>query len=128
VLWDVRAGGEPQLAAETASAAYLGELRLSSSEQDTVAMTEPVRIPSRAAAAERYPEFPPRGPDARPRFRAWAFLPLVADDQPDGILALGFSRERKFDAQTRRFLCEAAAVCASALAVGSLFSRPSTGS
>jgi GAF domain-containing protein len=136
LLWDLRAGGEAHLAAESSAMAHAGEsgvgvpLALSSPEEDAFVTAEPVWIESRAIGRKQYPDLPPDDSEASAIFRAWAFLPLVADDQPDGILTLAYATDRAFDAGTRRFLCEAAAECASALAVGSLFThegrRPSS--
>jgi transcriptional regulator with GAF, ATPase, and Fis domain len=64
--------------------------------------------------------------DARPGGRhaaAWAFLPLVADDEVSGVLSLAFPEEQAFDGATRAFLSEVASACGSALARGSLFTQ-----
>lgn len=79
---------------------------------------EPLWLGSRAEASGRWPAAAlTGGPDAA----AWAFLPLVADGETDGVLALAFDDPHAFDGGTRRFLGEVAAACGAALARGSLF-------
>lgn len=83
---------------------------------------EPLWLGSRAEAVERWPDLPLDVLAAGPH-GAWAFLPLAADDETTGVLALAFDRAQPFDAVTRTFLAEVAAACGAALARGSLFTR-----
>jgi len=96
-------------------------IRAGAPERDVVRSAGPVWIRSRTEASERCPNLAllTGGPDGA----AWAFLPLAADDEVNGVLTLVFDEEQPFDGPTRAFLAEVAAVCGSALARGSLFTQ-----
>jgi GAF domain-containing protein len=83
----------------------------------------PVWIRSPSEASERCPTLPLDALTGGPHGAAWAFLPLVADDELNGVLTLVFDEDQPFDGPTRAFLAEVAAACGSALARGSLFTR-----
>jgi hypothetical protein len=97
------------------------QIRASAAAHDLVRTAEAIWIASRNEAHERYPTVPFDAFSDEPERAAWAFLPLVADDQPSGVLTLAFDAVQGFDGSTRAFLTEMASVCANALARGSLF-------
>jgi transcriptional regulator with GAF, ATPase, and Fis domain len=97
-----------------------GAIGATGPEHEVVRSGEPLWLRSRAEASERWRDDAlAGGPDAA----SWAFLPLVADDETNGVLALVFDDVQAFDAATRRFLGEVAAASGTALARGSLFTQ-----
>lgn len=98
-------------------------IRASAAAHDVVRTTAAIWLASRIEARHRYPDVPLDSSNGEPESAAWAFLPLVADDQLAGVLTLAFGEVQGFDASTRAFLTEMASVCANALARGSLFTH-----
>ncbi|BDG04777.1 GAF domain-containing protein [Anaeromyxobacter oryzae] len=98
-------------------------VRAGGPEHDVARSGEPAWLRSRAEASERCPNLALEALTGGPDGAAWAVLPLVADDEVNGVLTLVFDEVQGFDGPTRAFLCEVAAACGSALARGSLFTR-----
>ena len=128
-VWELRDDGALYLVAESSSvprkARRVGEsvARLSSPEWDALRTHEPVWIPSRAEASERYPGVRLDPVGAATPCDTWAFLPSIVEAQAAGVLAFAFGKPRELDARARAFLGEIAAESANALARGSLFTR-----
>jgi hypothetical protein len=112
------AGDAPAFLARSPSS-----LRAGAPEHDVASSGEPTWIRSRAEAAGRSPPLAAETLTGGPDGAAWAFLPLVADDEVHGVLTLVFDEVQTFDAPMRAFLGEVAAACGDALARGSLFSE-----
>jgi PAS domain S-box-containing protein len=88
---------------------------------DAVRRREPVWLESRAELEARYPEValsPGTGPGL-----AGAYLPLMYDNQPLGVLAFGFDEAFPFDTGDRAHLVSLARQCAQALARALLFEQ-----
>ena len=111
-------GGVPALRRRAPSS-----IRAGAPEHDVVRSGEPVWIASRGEAAERCPNLALGALTGGPDGASWAFLPLVADDELNGVLTLVFDEAQVFDEPTRAFLGEVAAACGNALARGSLFTE-----
>jgi signal transduction histidine kinase len=99
---------------------------LSAPEWDAVRTLQPVWLTSRDAARARYPGVRLDPPGDALGCEAWAFLPLIADGGPGGVLTIAFAQPRAFDRHDRAWQAEIAAECANALARGSLFTRERT--
>jgi GAF domain-containing protein len=125
----LREGGELAVLAEATGDVLAFRRRTPSSirpgapEHDVIRSGGPVWIGSPSEASERCPNLSLDALTGGPHGAAWAFLPLVADDEVNGVLTLVFDEERPFDGPTRAFLGEVAAASGSALARGSLFTR-----
>ncbi|HSD18436.1 MAG TPA: GAF domain-containing protein [Anaeromyxobacter sp.] len=98
-------------------------IQASEAAHEVVRTTAAIWIASPTEARERYPDVPLGAFSGEPETAAWAFLPLVADDQLAGVLTLAFDEVQAFDGSTRAFVTELASVCANALARGSLFTQ-----
>lgn len=98
-------------------------IRASTAAHDVVRTTAAIWIASPIEARQRYPNVPLDPFSGEPERAAWAFLPLVVDDQLAGVLTLAFDEVQGFDGSTRAFVTEMASVCANALARGSLFTQ-----
>jgi serine phosphatase RsbU (regulator of sigma subunit) len=68
---------------------------------------------------ERFPDLRGTPTDTQ----SFAALPLVAEDEVLGVLALGFTEEQRFDADDRRFLVAIAGQCAQAVHRAQLYDR-----
>jgi signal transduction histidine kinase len=102
------------------------EVSLSAPEWDAVRTLAPIWIASRDDARARYECVSLDPPGAASRCEAWAFLPLIADGKPSGVLTLAFAHARPFEPRDRAWQTEIAAECANALTRGSLFTRERT--
>ncbi len=129
---ELREGGGLAVLAEATGGAPAFRRRAPSSiragapEHDVVRSGGPVWIGSRTEASERCPNLAVDALTGGPDGAAWAFLPLVADDEVNGVLTLVFDEVQVFDEPTRAFLGEVAAACGNALARGSLFTQERT--
>ncbi|WP_242359882.1 GAF domain-containing protein [Anaeromyxobacter sp. SG17] len=92
-------------------------------EQHAARAGAPLWISSLAEAPQHYPGIEFDALTGGPFGASWAFLPLVADDETNGVLTLAFDAEQEFDPHARAFLGEVAAACGNALARGSLFTQ-----
>ncbi len=125
----LREGGELAVLGEATGVALAFRRRAPASilpgapEHDVVRSGGPVWIGSPSEASERCPNLALDALTGGLHGAAWAFLPLVADDEVNGVLTLVFDEDQSFDGPTRAFLAEVAAACGSALARGSLFTR-----
>ncbi|HEV8298470.1 MAG TPA: SpoIIE family protein phosphatase [Acidimicrobiales bacterium] len=85
-----------------------------------VATRTPIWIADLDELVQRYPDAV--GPDASAaRGQAHAAIPLLADDEPLGVLVFSWQRPRRFDRDDRDFLLSIAAHCAQALHRAALF-------
>lgn len=128
---ELREGPELRRVAESSSPARskggdATEIPLSAPEWDAVRTLQPIWIASRDEVRARYPGVRLDPPGAAFRCEAWAFLPLIADGEPSGVLTMAFAEPRRFEPRDRAWQAEIAAECASALARGSLFTRERT--
>jgi hypothetical protein len=90
---------------------------------DVVLTGDPIWIRARTEASDQRPDIALDTLPGGPQGASWAFLPLVADEETNGVLTLVFDDAQAFDDVTRAFVGEVAAACGSALARGSLFSH-----
>jgi serine phosphatase RsbU (regulator of sigma subunit) len=72
---------------------------------------QPVLLTSRAERDARYPDMAANSPD----FATWATLPLIADEQPLGLVAFGWKPSREFSTDDVDYLGAIAAHAAIAL-------------
>jgi GAF domain-containing protein len=92
-------------------------------EQHALRTGAPIWIRSRTEARQHCPDLALDALTGGPDGASWAFLPLVADGDTNGVLTLVFDAARAFDPHARTFLGEVAAACGDALARGSLFTQ-----
>jgi GAF domain-containing protein len=97
------------------------EISLSAPEWEAVRTLQPIWITSRDDARGQYPGVSLDPHRAVCRCEAWAFLPLIAEGEPSGVLSMAFAHGRPFDPRDRAWQTEIAAEGANALARGSLF-------
>jgi PAS domain S-box-containing protein len=79
---------------------------------DVVYSGEPLFLPSRKAAAARYPELMATLESSQ---EAGVIVPLVGEDKPLGALSITFTEVREFSAEEREFILTLAQQCAQAL-------------
>jgi PAS domain S-box-containing protein len=83
---------------------------------DAYKALEPLWFESRQALAEQYPSLPTSFGD-----HAWAFVPLVVDQRPIGVLTIAFDAPHPFDSDERGFILATAQQAAHALERAQLY-------
>ena len=83
---------------------------------DAYKALEPLWFETRKSLAAQYPSLPGSFGD-----QAWAFVPLVVDQRPIGVLTMGFDAPHPFDSDERGFILAAAQQAAHALERAQLY-------